>query len=69
LESLQAYAENRGHSVLDLAIAWLAAQPIVGSVIAGATQLDQLDANVAAAEWRLTTGEAAQITLDSVNAA
>ena len=41
-----AYADERGISLLDVAIGGLAAQPFVGSVIAGATSADQVKANV-----------------------
>ena len=46
-------AAAHDRSVGDLALAWLAAQPAVGSVIAGATRVEQVQANVAALEWRL----------------
>jgi len=52
IEALQAYAEERGASLLDVAIAGLAAQPAVGSVIAGATRPEQVAANVAALRWQ-----------------
>jgi aryl-alcohol dehydrogenase-like predicted oxidoreductase len=51
LESLRAYADRRGLSMLDVAIGGLAAQPAVVSVIAGATSADQLRANAAAGDW------------------
>ena len=51
VETLRAYADRRGLSMLDVAIGGLAAQPAVASVIAGATSADQLRANVAAGEW------------------
>jgi aryl-alcohol dehydrogenase-like predicted oxidoreductase len=51
LESLRAYADRRGLSMLDVAFGGLAAQPAVVSVIAGATSPDQLRANAAAGEW------------------
>lgn len=57
IESLAAFAEERGHSLLELAIAWLAAQPTVASVIAGATNPGQIRANAKAAEWVLTDDE------------
>jgi aryl-alcohol dehydrogenase-like predicted oxidoreductase len=47
--------------MVDLAIGWLASQPHVGSVIAGATRPEQVDQNVAAAEWRLTAEELAEV--------
>ena len=48
---LEAYAKERGLSLLQVAIGGLAAQPGVSSVIAGATKPEQIQANVAAAEW------------------
>ena len=53
VEALTAFARERGHSLLDLALSWLCANPIVGSVIAGATRPDQVEANVKAAAWAL----------------
>jgi aryl-alcohol dehydrogenase-like predicted oxidoreductase len=49
---------TRHYSLLDLAIAWLLAQPHVASVIAGATQPEQVRANAAAAQWHLSPAEA-----------
>ncbi|CAN5544942.1 aldo/keto reductase [soil metagenome] len=54
VEALQAFAEERGITVLDVAIGGLAAQRSVGSVIAGATSVEQVTANVAAASWQPT---------------
>jgi aryl-alcohol dehydrogenase-like predicted oxidoreductase len=51
LEKLDTFASERGVSLLDVAIGGLAAQPAVGSVIAGATRPEQVRANVAAGEW------------------
>jgi aryl-alcohol dehydrogenase-like predicted oxidoreductase len=51
VEALAAFAEERDTGLLDVAIGWLAAQPAVASVIAGATRPEQVRANVAAAEW------------------
>jgi aryl-alcohol dehydrogenase-like predicted oxidoreductase len=53
IEALEAFARERGHTLLELAIAGLAAQPGVASVIAGATSAEQARANAAAAGWRL----------------
>ncbi len=61
LERLATFAEARDHTVLDLAFAWLAGQPAVASVIAGATQPDQVRANVAAGEWTLSREELDQL--------
>jgi aryl-alcohol dehydrogenase-like predicted oxidoreductase len=51
LEALDAYAAERGISLLDVAIGGLAAKPAVASVIAGATKPEQVEANVAAGMW------------------
>lgn len=61
VEALRAYAESRGRSLLELAFAWLAAQPVVSSVIAGAMTPEQLEANVVAAAWRLDPADLAEI--------
>lgn len=57
VENLQKYAEERGYNLAQLAIAWLAAQPQVSSVIAGVTSLGHLQSNIRAAEWEMTPGE------------
>jgi len=51
LAKLEAFAEERGHSVGELAIAWLLSHPWLGSVIAGAVNIEQLSANVGAGQW------------------
>ncbi|HLV80372.1 MAG TPA: aldo/keto reductase [Chthonomonadaceae bacterium] len=61
VEGLIQFAESRGHTILELAISWLLAQPVVASVIAGATRPDQVQANVASAGWRLTDADLAEI--------
>jgi 1-deoxyxylulose-5-phosphate synthase len=55
IEKLRDFAGKRGISMSMLAIGWLAAQPAVGSVIAGATTAEQVIANADAARWRPTT--------------
>jgi aryl-alcohol dehydrogenase-like predicted oxidoreductase len=61
LDFLGSFASARGHTLLDLAFAWLAAQPAMGSVIAGATKAEQVLANVAAVDWKLSADELAEI--------
>ncbi len=58
---LRAYAEEHGRTLLELAMSWLASQPVVSSVIAGATKPEQVKANVDAVSWHLTSDEVAQI--------
>src|SRR5262249_11012697 len=58
IERLEAFADERGHSLIELAFGWLLAEPSVMSVIAGATKPDQVDTNVAAGlAWHLTPEE------------
>jgi aryl-alcohol dehydrogenase-like predicted oxidoreductase len=61
VERLQRFAKERGHSLLELAISWLASNPLVASVISGATRPEQVQANVTAASWTLTGEELAEI--------
>ena len=61
LTQMEAFATERGHTMLDLAIGWLASHGEISSVIAGATKPEQVQANVAAASWRLTAEEVAQV--------
>jgi aryl-alcohol dehydrogenase-like predicted oxidoreductase len=55
VEALEDYATQRGHTLLELAFGWLAAQPVVSSVIAGATRPEQVEANMKAVDWKLTS--------------
>jgi aryl-alcohol dehydrogenase-like predicted oxidoreductase len=57
VDRLGAWARERGHTVGELAIAYLLAHRQVGSVIVGARTADQLPQNLAAAGWRLTPAE------------
>jgi aryl-alcohol dehydrogenase-like predicted oxidoreductase len=57
VEAFEDFARERGHSLLELAIGALAAQPGVASVIAGATTPEQVRANVRAAAWTPTADD------------
>ena len=61
IDRLTAFAAARGHSLLDLAFAWLLADPLVASVIAGVSSGEQLAANVAASAWQLTAEDRAAL--------
>ena len=61
LEALEAWAEQRGRRILDLAFAWLLGHPAVSSVIAGATTPEQVQANARCAEWILTPEEVVEV--------
>jgi len=59
--ALQSFCEARGHTLLELAINWLATQPTVDSLICGATKPEQVEQNVKALGWTLTAEERAEI--------
>ncbi len=61
VESLIEFAESKGHTILELAFAWLLSHQAVSSVIAGASEPEQIRANAKAADWQLTADDRAQI--------
>ena len=62
VERLAAFAEQHGHTILELAMSWLSSQPEIATVIAGATSAEQVRANAEAVEaWRLSGDEFAEI--------
>lgn len=62
VNALGTYAAERGRNLLELAISWLLSNPLVCSVIGGATKVEQLEQNVAAADvWRLSEDEMAEV--------
>lgn len=61
VERLIQFAESKGHAILELAFAWLASKPLIASIIAGASSPEQVSANAAGANWRLTAAELAEI--------
>lgn len=61
VERLEDFATQRGHTLLELAFSWLAAQPAVCSIIAGATTPEQVAANVRAVNWALGAGDLQEV--------
>jgi aryl-alcohol dehydrogenase-like predicted oxidoreductase len=61
IEALTRFAEQRGRSLLDVAIGGLAARPTVASVIAGATSAEQVRTNAAAITWQPTPDDLAEL--------
>ena len=61
LEKLEAFCAARKRTLLELAFGWLLAQPVIATVIAGATKPEQLEANIRAIEWELTPAEVAEV--------
>jgi aryl-alcohol dehydrogenase-like predicted oxidoreductase len=58
---LEAFAARRGRSMVELAVSWLLRDPVVASVIAGATTPEQVEQNVGAAGWTLSAEDLAEI--------
>ena len=61
IEGLEKFATDRGHTILELAFAWLLSKDIVSTVIAGATKIEQIQSNAVAADWVLTGEEVEEI--------
>jgi aryl-alcohol dehydrogenase-like predicted oxidoreductase len=58
---LEGFAQERGHTLLELAFSWLLSRPQVASVIAGATRPEQVSQNAAAGGWELTAEDRAAL--------
>ena len=61
LEKLEEFSRQRGHTIVELAMSWLACQPVVSSVISGATQPEQVTENVKACQWKLNAEELKEV--------
>jgi aryl-alcohol dehydrogenase-like predicted oxidoreductase len=61
VEALERFASERGVTLLQVAVGGLLAQPAIASVIAGATKPEQVQANVAAADWEPTEEDVAAL--------
>jgi len=61
VEKLSDFAAGRGHTLTELAVAWLLAQPQIASVISGATRPEHVEANAKGADWVLSANEAAEV--------
>jgi aryl-alcohol dehydrogenase-like predicted oxidoreductase len=61
VDALTAFAAARGHTLLELAMSWLASRPFVASIIAGATRPEQVEQNVAAVGWAPSPADLAEI--------
>ncbi len=61
VEKLDAFSKSHGKTLLELAFSWLLAHKPVACVIAGATKPEQVEANAAAGNWKLTAEDMAAI--------
>jgi aryl-alcohol dehydrogenase-like predicted oxidoreductase len=61
VEALEAFVKRRGRGMVELAFSWLLRDPVVPSVIAGATSPEQVAQNIAAAGWTLSAEDLAEI--------
>jgi aryl-alcohol dehydrogenase-like predicted oxidoreductase len=61
VETLAEFAASLGHTLLELAMSWLASRPAVASVIAGAKTPEQARTNASSISWRLTAADLAVI--------
>ena len=61
VEALESWAKEHDRTLTEVALSWLASQPVVGSVIAGATSAEQVTANAALTKTDLTAAEVAEI--------
>ena len=61
VQRLDAWAHDAGHTVAELALAWLASRPAVSTIIAGTTKPEQVAANARAADWKLTADDLAEV--------
>lgn len=61
VQRLDAWARDHGHTVAELALAWLASRPAVSTIIAGTTRPEQVAANARAADWKLTPDDLAEV--------
>jgi aryl-alcohol dehydrogenase-like predicted oxidoreductase len=69
VERLSTFATAKGHTLLELAFAWLLSRPYLSSVIAGATRPEQIEQNARAAAWKLSPDEVAEVDRLSAKAA
>ena len=58
---LEAFALRHGRTMLELAFGWLLRDPVIASVIAGATSPEQIEQNVRAADWTPSAEDLAEL--------
>ena len=58
---LEAYAGEHGHTLVELALAWVLSHPEVGLALTGLDRPEHVAANVTAVDWHLTDAERAEV--------
>jgi aryl-alcohol dehydrogenase-like predicted oxidoreductase len=58
---LEAFARDRGHTLAELALAWVLAHPEVAVALTGFDRPQHVAANVKAVNWKLSTDELSQV--------
>ena len=58
---LEAFSARRHRTMLELAFGWLLRDPVIASVIAGATTPDQIEQNIRAADWTPSPEDLAEL--------
>jgi aryl-alcohol dehydrogenase-like predicted oxidoreductase len=61
IERLRRVAEDAGHTLVELAMSWLAARDEVSSILVGATKVEQVIANSEAVTWELSVDQLAAV--------
>ena len=60
-QRLDAWARDQGRDIVQLAIAWVLANPAVSSALVGAKSPEQVHHNASAADWSLTQSDLDEI--------
>ncbi len=60
-QRLDGWARDQGRDIVQLAIAWVLANPAVSSALVGAKSAEQVYHNAKAADWKLTDGDLEEV--------
>ena len=61
VDTLKEMAADKGFSVAQLALAWVASEPTVSVALVGTRRPEEIQENVAAADWELSAYERDEI--------
>lgn len=61
VDALKEMAADRGFSVAQLALAWVASEPTVSVALAGTRRPEEMEENAAAGDWEMTAAEREEI--------